>query len=69
MVLENKTGGWSKTKIGTLLVGIGAVAGTLGGWLTGSLEPMSAFQALLTEVGVVLGIFGIRDIPILQGRK
>jgi len=56
----------SKTKTGATLVGIGLVLGTIGGWLQGTLDPMTAITALATEVGGVLAIFGIRDWPILN---
>ena len=56
----------SKTKWGTLLVGVSAILGTLGGWLSGSIEASTALQALLLEMGVVLAFFGIRDLPFVN---
>jgi hypothetical protein len=56
----------SKTKIGATLVGLSAVLGTVGGLLQGSIDLGSGLTALLTEIGLVLGIWGIRDLPILN---
>ena len=56
----------SKTKVGALLVGISAVLGTVGGFLSGSIEFASAFQALLIEVGAIVGFFGLRDLPFVN---
>ena len=68
--MEEKKRFWqSKTKLGALLVGLGAILGTAGGWLSGSLEPMSAVQALIIEIGAVLGVCGIRDLPFVNKEK
>lgn len=56
----------SKTKAGATLMGLGFVIGTVGGWLYGSIDTMNAIQALITEIGAVLAIYGIRDIPFLN---
>lgn len=69
MVLENSKGNWSKTKVGTLLVGIAAVVGTIGAMLNGAVDTMTGIQSLVTEVGVVLALFGLRDIPLLNKLK
>lgn len=60
---------YSKTKIGAVLIGAGAVLGTLGGILTGSIDYATGLMALLTEVGVVLAVFGIRDWPIVNKKR
>lgn len=56
----------SKTKIGGALIGIGALLGTVGGFLTGAIEPMSAIQAVIVELGAIAVIFGIRDLPFIN---
>jgi len=59
----------SKTKAGATLVGLGLILGTVGGWLQGVIEPMTAITALCTEIGGVLAIYGIRDWNIINGIK
>jgi len=56
----------SKTKVGTALVGLSAVIGTVGGWLQGSIEPGTAVTALIAQIGVILAIFGVRDLPFVN---
>ncbi len=56
----------SKTKWAGLLLGLSAVLGTVGSFLNGNLSPTSALMTLTTEVGVVLAIFGIRDLPFIN---
>lgn len=65
-MLKNKEGKLSKTKLGAVLIGLGAILGTVGAWMTGSLDPMSAIQSLIVEFGVVSTILGLRDLPILN---
>ncbi len=59
----------SKTKVGAVLIGIGAVLGTIGGYLSGNIALTQTIQALVTEVGVVLLAFGVRDWNIINGIK
>lgn len=56
----------SKTKIGAALVGLSAIIGTVGGWLQGSIEPGTAVMALIAQIGVVLTVFGVRDLPFIN---
>lgn len=56
----------SKTKWGILLVGISAILGTISGWLSGNIGPSTAITALIAEVGAVLGLFGVRDLPFVN---
>lgn len=56
----------SKTKIGATLVGLSAVIGTLGGWLSGAIEPSQAITSLIAEIGVVIAMFGVRDLPVVN---
>ena len=64
--MGNKSKSYSKTKLGAFLVGLSAVLGTIGSWLGGVIDTSSALQALILEVGVVLVIFGIRDMPLIN---
>lgn len=66
---ENKPFWKSKTKMGALLVGLSSVLATGGAILTGDISTMSGIQSLIVEIGVVLGIFGIRDWNIINGIK
>jgi len=59
----------SKTKWGALLVGLSAVLATIGGYLSGNVDLTSAFYQLMTEVGVVCGILGIRDLPFINSKR
>ena len=56
----------SKTKIGAALVGLSAIIGTVGGWLSGAIVPSVAMTSLIAEIGVVLTIFGVRDLPFVN---
>ncbi|MHA1737874.1 MAG: hypothetical protein ACTSWD_04755 [Candidatus Heimdallarchaeota archaeon] len=56
----------SKTKWGAALVGIAAVIGTVGSMLEGSIDLVAGITALVTEVGVVITVCGIRDWPIFN---
>lgn len=56
----------SKTKLGAFLVGLSAVLGTVGGLLSGNIDLATGFQALVTEVGIVVGVFGLRDLPFVN---
>ena len=66
MVLENSKGKYSKTKVGAVLIGAAAVLGTLGGIISGNISLIVGFQTLITEVGIVWGLFGLRDLPFLN---
>lgn len=59
----------SKTKLGASLTGLGFILGTLGGWLSGTIDVGSAVTALITEVGIVLAVFGVRDMPFVNRVK
>ena len=68
-MIYNKEGNWSKFKVGTLLAGIAAVCTTVGAYLTGSVELGTTVTSLLTEVGAVLALFGVRDLPFVNRTK
>jgi hypothetical protein len=50
----------SKGKIGAALLTVSAVAGAVGGYLTGAMDASQLLQALMA-VGAGLGIWGVRD--------
>ena len=66
MTIEKKPWYKSKTKWAALLIGVGPVLITLGGIINGSISFGTGMTALATEVGIVLGILGIRDLPFIN---
>ena len=56
----------SQTKIGSVIIGIATILGTVGSWMTGAIGTPVAFQALVTEVGAVWLMFGLRDLPFVN---
>ena len=68
MTLEKKKWYKSKTKVGTILIGLGPILATVGGMLTGSVDFVSGITALSVEMGVVFAAFGIRDLPFVNKR-
>ena len=56
----------SKTKWAGLLIGGSAFLGTLGGWLSGTIDFNTFFTAAMIDIGMILAVFGIRDWPILN---
>lgn len=56
----------SKTKWAALLIGIGPVLATVGRLLNGSLDFAGALIQLSTELGVILAVFGVRDLPFIN---
>lgn len=59
----------SKTKVGAALIGLSAIIGTIGGYLSGNIELGEAFRVFLLEGGAILGIMGLRDLPIINKSK
>ena len=66
MAIDKKPWYKSKTKIGAALIALGPVLVTIGGLVSGDLNLISAGQQLLIEVGAVLAIFGVRDLPFIN---
>ena len=64
--MENKRFWQSKTKIGALLVGLAAILTTAGAFLQGSVDAGTTVNSLITEVGVVLAVLGVRDWNIIN---
>ena len=56
----------SKTKWAALLIGIGPVLATIGAVIGGQANIMTALPVLSAEIGVVLAVFGIRDLPFIN---
>jgi hypothetical protein len=50
----------SKAKIGAVLLTVSAVAGAVGGYLTGAMDVSQLIQALM-GIGAGIGIWGVRD--------
>lgn len=59
----------SKTKIGAILIGAGAILGTVGGILTGTIDIGTGIQSLIVEVGAICMALGIRDLPFINRKK
>lgn len=67
--MEKKPFYKSKTKLAALLIGIGPVLATIGAMINGQIDFGNGLFALSTEIGIVLGIFGIRDFELFRGVK
>lgn len=66
MTIDKKPWYKSKTKWASVLVGGGAVLTTIGGILSGSIDLMNGARVLAVEVGVILAVFGVRDLPFIN---
>jgi hypothetical protein len=64
MTTQNKK--WSKTKIGAVIIGIGAVFATVGGMIQGSIDATTGITAIVQAVGAVAFVFGIRGLNIFN---
>ena len=51
----------SKTKVGALLIGVGAILATVGGVVQGTIDIGAGITALITEIGVIMTIVGLRN--------
>lgn len=56
----------SKTKWAALLIGAGPILATIAAVLNGQANIMTALPVLTAQVGVVLAVFGIRDLPFIN---
>lgn len=56
----------SKTKWGAILFGFSAIFGTVGGYFTGNIDLGTTINSLIAEIGLIIGVMGLRDIPILN---
>ncbi len=59
----------SKIKVGSFLVALSAILLTIGKILSGELDFLSSLTTLATEVGALLAVFGITDLPLLNSFK
>ena len=59
--LQNPDGSYSLSKIGTLITGIATLGGTIVSWATGLVNLNIAIPAVITELGIVLALFGFRN--------
>jgi len=66
MKIEKKPFWKSKTKIAALLIGVGPVLATIGGVLNGSIDYATGITQLTASVGIIMGIFGVRDWKIIN---
>lgn len=51
----------SKTKIGGVLIGLSLILGGVGKYLTGDQELITALTGIISGIGIVSTITGIRD--------
>ena len=56
----------SKTKMGALLMGLSAVLATMGAYISGAVDAGATVNALIIQVGAVLAVFGVRDLPVIN---
>ncbi len=56
----------SKTKLAALLIGIGPVLATIAAVIGGQAGLVDAIPALAAQIGIVLGVFGVRDMPFVN---
>jgi hypothetical protein len=68
-IFKNKDGNWSKVKIGSTLVGVSVIFGTIAALYQGDISTAMFFQQLVTELGVLAGVFGLRDLPFINKSK
>jgi len=66
MTIDKKPWYKSKTKWASVLIGGGAILTTVGGILSGSVDFVNGAKALAVEAGVILAIFGVRDLPFVN---
>ena len=64
--IEEKPWYKSNTKLGAVVIGVAAVLGTLGRLIVGTIPVDTGIYMLLTEVGGVLFIFGVRNMPFIN---
>lgn len=66
MTIEKKPFYKSKTKLAALLIGLGPVIAIIGGMIGGSVDFTVGISRLAPGIGIILGIFGIRDLPFIN---
>ena len=66
MTEEKKSWYKSKTKWAALLIGLSPILATVGAYLNNSIDIGTAVMQFSAEIGIVLAIFGIRDLPFIN---
>lgn len=66
MAKEEKKWYQSKTKLSAVLFGASAIFGTAAGMVQGSIPIVAGLQTVIIEGSIVLGIFGLRDLPFVN---
>jgi len=66
MTIEKKSWYQSKTKWAALFIGLAPVLSVIGGMMNGSIDVTTGITQLSAGVGVILGVFGIRDLPFIN---
>lgn len=66
MTTEKKSWYKSKTKWAALLIGLGPILATIGSLLNGSIDFGTGLAYLAPQLGAVLAVFGIRDLPFIN---
>lgn len=61
--------GFSKAKIGALLIAGAVVITTVGKFLAGDVTLLAALTSLVTDLGAFLAALGVRDLPFLNTVK
>ena len=56
----------SKTKWGGICVGGAGVIASIGGLLQGSLTMEPTIISIIANLGIILAVFGIRDLPVFN---
>ncbi len=67
-VAEKKPWYKSQTKLGAVLVGLAPICVIVGGILLGDIDPLTGITQLAIPVGAILGVFGLRDLPVVNGK-
>ena len=66
MAKEEKKWYQSKTKVSAVLIGLSAVFGTVAGIIIGNIPVIVGLQTIVVEAGMILGVFGLRDLPFVN---
>ena len=60
-IVDNKPWYKSKTKLGAILTGVSIISGAVAGYLSQTIDIITAVQSSLLGIGLVLASFGIRN--------
>ena len=59
----------SKTKWAAILIGLSPILATIGAMIEGSVDFGTGLTYLAPQIGTVLAVFGIRDLPFINRQK